>query len=268
MTCRELERLFVAGAPDDESLAHVSTCGACGAAAAAQEKTRTLTAELDRPMWSATLRESLLSIPKTAITCATADEWLAQSLEGELGNEQRQRLGDHRSRCGGCAAAAQALGVVESLESPQPAPWMSGRIAAVARGKSSERAGNRRGWLPNPRAAIAIAYAAALVLMIAGFNPADLARRAVPARLGQGTKAVITEVKTSAVDRIGVFEERAMRTLAVWRGRAGGYGRAALSQAIQLVMKSEPASPRSRLRNGEEKGALPKSEAEIMTWRA
>jgi hypothetical protein len=99
--------------------------------------------------------------------------------------------------------------------------------------------------------------------MLAGFNPADLARKAAPAGLGRGTKAVIAEARTSAADRIGAFEERALRTVSIWRGRAGGYSRAALSRAIQLVMKTEAAPSRSRRRNGEEKGALPKTETAI-----
>jgi hypothetical protein len=267
MSCRELERLFVAGSSDGESRAHALICPDCGAAAAAQEKTRSLTAGLAGPAWSPSLRESLFTIPRRAITCGVADEWLARSIEGELGEQERKRLDDHRSRCAGCAAAAHALAVIDSLDSPQPAPWMAGRIAAAL--PSGSGAPRRRGFglFRNPRAAIAFAYAAALVLMVAGFNPADLARSAVPARLGQGAKSVVAEVKTSAVDRIGAFEEKAMRSFAVWRGRAGGYGRAALSQAIQLVMKSEPAPSRSRSRNGEEKGALPNIETAIIAGR-
>ena len=147
---------------------------------------------------------------------------------------------------------------------------MAGRIAATLKDRSDRsverRPRARAAWLRNPRAAIVFAYAAAVILMLAGFNPADLARR-VPAQLRENTGSAIAEVRTSAVDRIGAWEEKALRTVAVWRGRAGGYGRAALSQAIQLVMKSEPASPRSRSRNGEEKGALPKSETAIIAWR-
>ena len=267
MTCRELERLFVAGASEEESRAHASACVDCGAAARAQEQTRSLTSALAAPVWSASLREALRTVPRRAITCSTADAWLARSVEGELTESERERLEDHRSRCGGCAAAAQAISVIDTLDSPQPAPWMAGRIAARAREKSPAARRSRFSVWRNPRVAIALAYAAALVLMIAGFNPADLARRAVPSALGQSAKTVVTDVKTSAVDRIGALEERAMRSFAVWRGRAGGYGRAALSQAIQLVMKSEPAPARSRSRNGEEKGALPRSQTVVIAGR-
>ena len=262
MTCRELERFFVAEAADEESRAHVLGCAECGAAARAQELARGLTSGLAAPVWSASLREALLTVPRRAITCSTADEWLARSIEGELSDSERGRLEDHRSRCAGCAAAAQALSVIDTLDAPLPAPWVAGRIAATVPGKAPAARRSRFSLWRNPRVAIAVAYAAALILMVAGFNPADLARKAVPSGLGQDAKSVVAEVKTSAVDRIGAFEEKAMRSFAVWRGRAGGYGRAALSQAIQLVMKSEPA--RSRSRNGEEKGALPKNETAII----
>jgi hypothetical protein len=264
MTCREFERLFVAGASDEGSRAHVLSCADCGAAARAQEQTRSLTSGLAAPVWSASLREALLTVPRRAITCSTADAWLARSIERELAESERERLEDHRSRCSGCAAAAQALSVIDSLDSPMAAPWMAGRIASTAREKAAATRRSRFSLWRNPRLAIAFAYAAALILMIAGFNPADLARRAVPSRLGQDAKTVVADVKTSAVDRIGAFEEKAMRSFAVWRGLAGGYGRAALSQAIQLVMKSEPAPTRSRSRNGDEKGALPKSETVVI----
>jgi hypothetical protein len=146
---------------------------------------------------------------------------------------------------------------------------MAGRIAA----NLTERIGRRRptsrtGWLRNPRIAIALAYAAAVVVMLAGFNPADLARRAVNAQFRENTGTAIAEVRTSAVDRIGAWEEKALRTAAIWKARAGGYSRAALSRAIQLVMKSEPPPSSRHQRSGEERGALPKYEFEIATWRA
>ncbi|HEY6930183.1 MAG TPA: hypothetical protein VJA66_10940 [Thermoanaerobaculia bacterium] len=267
MTCRELERFFVAGTADEEARAHVLGCAQCGSAARAQELAQSLASSLAAPAWSLSLRDALLTVPRRAITCSTADAWLARSIEGELSDSERERLEDHRSRCAGCAAAAQAFSVIDTLDAPQPAPWVAGRIAATAPAKAPAARRSRFSLWRNPRVAIALAYAAALILMVAGFNPADLARKAVPSGLGQGAKTVVAEVKTSAVDRIGAFEEKAMRSFAVWRGLAGGYGRAALSQAIQLVMKSEPAPTRSRSRNGEEKGALPKNETVIIAGR-
>jgi len=271
MSCRELERLFVADAPEQELRQHAEACRTCHGAADVLEVIPRLTAECVPPPWSPALREALLSVPRRAVICSTADTWLAREIEGELSADEVERLQGHRARCGGCAAAGRAMGEVAHLDSPQAAPWMAGRIAAVLNEKSVERRPRKRmAWLRNRRTAMALpymAYAAAFVLMLAGFNPADLARRAVPAQLRENTGSTIAEVRTSAVDRIGVWEEKAMRTVAVWRGRAGGYGRAALSQAIQLVMKSEPASSRSRSRNGEEKGALPKSETATIAWR-
>src|SRR5262249_18474038 len=269
MSCRELERLFVADASEKELREHAAACRTCDGAAAVLETIPQLTAECAPPAWSPGLREALLDVPRRAITCSTADAWLARELEGDLSADEGQRLGGHRGRCSGCAAAAQALRSAAELERPQAAPWMAGRIAAALKDKKSgdRKPWIRAAWLRNPRAAIALAYAAASGVMPAGSTPADLARRAVPAQLRENTGAAIAGARTSAVDRIGAWEEKAMRTVAIWRGRAGGYGRAALSQAIQLVMKSDSPSSRSRSRNGEEKGALPKSENAIIAWR-
>jgi hypothetical protein len=269
MTCRELERLFVADASEKELREHAAACRTCDGAADVLEEIPRLTSECASPAWSPALRAALLEVPRRAVACSTADAWLARELEGDLSAEETQRLAGHRARCSGCAAAAQALRSVQELERPQAAPWMAGRIAATLKEKSGDRKPQTRAaWLRNPRAAIGLAYAAAVVVMLAGFNPADFARRAVPAQLRENTGTAIADARSSAVDRIGAWEEKAMRTAAVWRARAGGYGRAALSRAIQLVMKTEPPPSSRRQRSGEERGELPKDEIEDTTWRA
>lgn len=269
MSCREQQQLLLAGASELQMRAHASSCKACGSEAAAVEEIVSLAAQLVRPSWSPALAEALLSVPRRAITCATADDWAARSLEGELDPSQSERLNGHRSRCSACAAAAETLSTIADLTRPQLPPWTEGRVAAALRAQSGQRRPPKRlAWLRGPRAAIAFAYAAALVLMLTGLNPADLARKAVPAGLQQDAKATVVEVRASAVDRIGAWEDRALRTVSIWRGRAGGYSRAALSRAIQLVMKTEPAPSPSRPRSGEERGAMPRDETAITTWRA
>src|SRR6185369_5382596 len=112
-------------------------------------------------------------------------------------------------------------------------------------------------------------YAAAVVVMIAGCNPADLARKA-GGRLEESARASVQTAGRSFADRVGAFQESTMRRLSALKGRVTGYGRAALSTAIALVMKSATKSPPSRPRSGEDKGSLQRDEIEIeiRTWRA
>jgi hypothetical protein len=96
--------------------------------------------------------------------------------------------------------------------------------------------------------------------MLAGFNPADIARKAGVARLGETAKASVEVAGGSLADRVGALQESALRKLAVWKGQVTGYGRAALSTALALVMKSEQQRPPSRPRGGEERGRMRKNE--------
>ena len=120
----------------------------------------------------------------------------------------------------------------------------------------------------SPKAAIALAYAAAVVVMLSGFNPADLARKAGVERIEETALASAQVAGRSVADRFGAFQEEAFRKIAAWKGRAAGYGRAAISTAIQLVMKTESQPPPRRGKTGEDKGLLQKNETEIGTWRA
>jgi len=96
--------------------------------------------------------------------------------------------------------------------------------------------------------------------MFSGFNPADLARKAGVARLEETAKTSAESAGRTLGDRIGAFEEEAVRRLAVWKGVATGYGRAAITRAIQLVMKTETQPPPRPGKSGEEKGMLNKDE--------
>lgn len=263
MSCRELERLFASGAPDAALRGHRASCGPCEALARDVEAGEEMLSGLVAPVWSAALRDGLLAVPRVAVSCEAADGMIARALENEVSPEERRRLDSHLSRCEGCSASWATLFGMRELAKPQPAPWFAGRVAA------RRPAPRRSGWrgLLDPRAAIAVAYAAAVVAMLLGFNPADLARKANVASVERGAQAAVLAAKSSLVDRIGAYEERAVRALIAFKGKAGGYGRAALSNVLTLVMKRESQPPPTP-RNGTEKGVLQKNETEIWTWRA
>jgi hypothetical protein len=155
---------------------------------------------------------------------------------------------------------------MRDLAQPIPPPWLAARLAAnrPVREKSFWR------LLLAPKAAIALAYAAAVVVMLAGFNPADLARRVSASQLGENTRAAVTVAESSLTDRIGAIQEKIVRSIQVWKGRAGGYGRAALSNAVSLIWKSSGPKerPAERPRNRDGGGAFRERDTTITTWRA
>ncbi len=270
MSCQELERLRGSGAPESERTAHRAACIACEAIGAGIDPIESLTAELVQPAWSASLRDALLAVPEKTVSCENAGLLIAARLEAETGEPfsgtaaDRSRLDFHLSRCDGCREAWETLSGIPFLEAPRPAPWVAERLSAA---RPTRR---RRRWMGilDPRAAIGFAYGAAVVVMLAGFNPADLARKA-GANLRSETRTAAAAARGSLADRVGAFEDRTSRAFAVWRGRVGGYGRAALSNVIALVMRTEDTPPPSRPRNGEER-APQKNENEnaTPTWRA
>jgi hypothetical protein len=264
MNCTELERLLVSGASESEMRAHRDVCPSCAALGAELDGVSALVAGLRLPAASPAFRESLLSIPRKTVSCEGADALIAAALDGDLPPADRSRLEFHVSRCEACAESAGVLLGMRDLARPEPAPWLAGRIAA-SRPKRAER--TRWRLLRTPQAAIGLAYAAAVVVMLAGFNPADLARKA-GGRIEESARASVEVAGNSLADRVGAFQESAMRKVTALKGRVTGYGRAALSTAIALVMKSESKSPPSRPRSGEDKGSLQRDEIEIRTRRA
>jgi len=279
MSCREIERLFLAGASEPERRSHRAGCRDCEALGRDADSGETLSAGLAPAPWSAALRESLLSIPSRTVDCDTAAEMIGRLLEtdaaeagssavafgafGALSAPEAGRLQFHLTRCAGCSEAYHVLSSARELTSPAAAPWLSTRIAAA----KPQTPRSRWKGLFSARAAISVAYALALVVMLAGFNPADLARRAGTG-LRSETRTAAAVADRSVADRVGAREDRVARRFAVWRGVAGGYGRAVLSNVIALVMKSEDSSrPPSRPRNGEER-SVPQNETAIRTWRA
>jgi hypothetical protein len=251
MSCRELERLFVAGAPDAESAAHRAGCGECARLGADLDRTAAYAAVLQAPAWSPRLRQSLLEIPRMTVSCEAADPLMAALLEGELAADDEKRLRSHLSRCAGCTAAAESLVAMRELVAPAPPPWLATRLVAArpAKKKSFWRAAF------SGKMVVTYAYTAAVLVMLLGLNPTAVVRRAGFASLGESTRNAVIVAESSIGDRLGALQERTARTLAVWRGHVGGYGRAAVSNAIAIVWKPEQKKAPSRPRLGKEGGA-------------
>ena len=251
MSCRELEKLFVSGAPLTQAAAHRRTCPQCEAMARDVERVEGLARGLVPPVWSRSLRQSLLSIPTMTVNCEGAALLLAERAEGELRPADAKRLDGHLSRCEGCTEAAAVLGTTKELVAPPTPPWLGTRLVA-ARPQKAKRAGWR--VLTSGKAFIAYAYAAAVAVMLLGWNPTAVVRTPGFARLGQTASQAVTVARSSMGDRLGALNERAARTLAIWKGHIGGYSRAAVSTAIGIVWRPETKKAPSKPRLGREKG--------------
>jgi len=257
MSCREMERLFVAGASPADHEAHRRTCAECALLGREADESLALTDGLRAPSWPPTLRQALLEIPRQTVSCEGADALVASALEGEIVPADERRLQSHLSRCAGCTAAAGALYAMRDLAAPEPPPWLSTRLSA-ARPRSEKRSFFRKAL--SGKMVIAYAYAAALVVMLLGLNPTAVARKAGFASLGVSTRSAVTVAQSSIGDRLGAMQEKSLRALAAWRGRVGGYGRAAVMNAIGIVWKPEPKKTPNRPRLGKEGGAAASSE--------
>src|SRR4030095_15319988 len=108
MNCRELEKLFVAGAPVTQMAAHWRTCPQCEALARDVERVEDLTRGLVAPVWSRRHHQSLLASRSMTLSCEAAELLLAERAEGELQPADAKRLDGHLSRCAGCNEAAAA----------------------------------------------------------------------------------------------------------------------------------------------------------------
>jgi hypothetical protein len=264
MNCRELERLFVAGAPEIEAAAHRRTCGECARLGADLDRGTAYATGLKPPAWSPTLRQSLLAIPRQTVACDAADEMLAALLEGELPDADEARLRAHLGRCGGCAAAAGALVAMRDLAAPEPPEWLATRLAAARPPKKKSF------WRSafSGRMGVAYAYAAAVLVMVLGLNPTAVVRKAGFASLGESTRSAVLVAQSSVGDRLGAFQERALRALAVWKGHVGGYSRAAVSNAIAIVARPEIKKTTPRPHLGKDGGAAAMREELRLAGRA
>ena len=254
MSCRELERLFAADASESELAAHRRGCAECERVARDAGESESLTAALVPPVWSPMLRRSLLDIPRTTVSCEGAEPLIAALVEGagEIAESDEARLRNHMSRCAGCTAAAETLLSMRELAAPPPPPWLTARLAAAR----PQRPASIWSRLLSGKAVVAYAYAAALLVMLLGLNPTSVASKAGFARLSENTRGAVIVARSSVSDRLGAMQERALREFAAIRGRVGGYGRAAVSNAIAIVLRPEPKkSAPSRPRLGKEGGA-------------
>jgi hypothetical protein len=132
---------------------------------------------------------------------------------------------------------------MRDLAAPQPPAWLATRLSSARPAKPASR---WRGFFSG-RAVVVYAYAAAILVMVMGWNPTAVARKAGFASLGVSTRRAVTVAQSSLTDRLGAVQEKAARTLAIWKGHIGGYGRAAVSNAIAIVSRPEskkPARPR------------------------
>lgn len=266
MSCGEIERLFLAGAPAEDVRRHARGCSTCRALSADVDAAEQMSAGLAAPPLPASLRTKLIAIPRATVSCEGAERLLPLAIDGELDANDERRLASHLSRCEACSEAAAVLFESRELVEPIAPPWLASRLTA----NRPRRERRFWSWILDPKAAIGLAYAAAVVVMLLGFNPADLARRVRTGDIGQNTRAAVTVAESSLSDRLGGLQEKAARTLAVWKGRAGGYGRAAVSNVVSLIWKSSATKDRSgaRPRNRDGRGALRETETSISNWRA
>ena len=262
--CQELSRL-VAGGREADFRAHRDACAECEALAREMDSFAEVAGGLRRPSPPPALFSALYAIPRQTVSCEGAEELLARRVENEIEAADDARLESHLSRCEACVEAGEVLGVVRSLERPKAAPWLPARLVASRPTKAARRS---RGWLFSPRGAITVAYAAAVLVMMLGLNPADLARKAGTARLEQTARSGVATARNALVDRFGALQERAFRSFEVFKGRVGGYGRAAFSNALALVMRTDTSRRSSRPRNEDGSGAWKQEQKEIWTWRA
>jgi len=255
MSCRELERLFVAGSPDSEQRAHRAGCPECARLGADLDTTAALALGLQAPALSPQLRQALLRIPAMTVNCEGAEMLLAGALEGEVAKNDEGRLQSHLSRCAGCTQAAGALFAMRDLAAPEPPPWLATRLVAAKPAK--KKSFWRRAF--SGKLVITYAYSAAVLVMLLGLNPTAVVKRTGFASLGESTRNAVTVAESSVGDRLGALQEKAARTLAVWRGHIGGYGRAAVSNALAIVWKPESKKTPSRPRLGKDGGAVSQS---------
>src|SRR5262249_31121932 len=131
MSCRELERLFLAGAPEADAAAHRESCAECARLGSDLDRIAASAADLLRPTWSPHLRQALLDIPRLNVSWEGAGALIAAGLEGEIEADDEARLRRHLARCAGCSEAAATLAEMRSLAAPEPPPWLATRLAAA-----------------------------------------------------------------------------------------------------------------------------------------
>jgi hypothetical protein len=257
MSCR-VGNACLDGGREAEFSEHSAACQDCAGLSRRMDDLQSLMRSLAVPPLPPGLRAGLLDIPSRTVSCEGSDALLALALEREIPPGDEARWSNHLTRCTACSEAAQTLFATRGLAAPAPAPWLAMRLKA---GKPSSPRKARTGLLAllwSPKGAVALAYAAAVVVMLSGFDPAELARKAGMARLEDATGAAVAAARSGAVERIGTLEEKAYKKFAVWKGRLVGYGRATLVNALALVMRTETTDvkrPPDRPKSGGGRGA-------------
>jgi hypothetical protein len=255
MSCREQD-VLIAGGREQAFVGHRAGCAECDRLGRDMENAAALARSLEAPSLPRALRERLLAIPRETVSCEGADTLLAHALEGEIASSDEVRWKSHLSRCQACSEAAETLFTLRGLELPAPAPWLATRITA-AKASAAPRVNPASRFATafwSPRGLIALAYAAAVALMLTGWNPADLARKAGAARLEDVAGSAVAAARSGTVERIGAVGERAYRSFEVLKGRLAGYGRATFVNALALVMRTEPQKAPDRNKTGPSKG--------------
>lgn len=269
MSCRMGNAIVDAGR-EAEFSEHTAACADCAGLSRRMDELQSLTQSLAAPPLPPGLRASLYDTPSRTVSCEGADALLALALESEIAPSDESRWTNHLTRCTACSEAAQTLFAARGLAAPVPAPWLSTRLKAGKPAAPRNARSGLLGLLWSPKGAIALAYAAAVVVMLSGFDPAGLARKAGMARLEDATGAAVAAARTGAVERIGTLEEKAFRTFAVFKGRMFGYGKATLVNALALVMRTETTDakrPPDRPKNGGGRGASETSDGVRMTGK-
>ncbi|HUU37071.1 MAG TPA: zf-HC2 domain-containing protein [Candidatus Desulfaltia sp.] len=109
--------------------------------------------------------------------CALAQEWISESLDGELGAKREAELKAHLEGCPDCRALARDFAAIvrqaKNLSSAEPSPAVWPRVATAVRESLKEAPAavpEKRDWLGAfwNRAAWRYAAAAALALVIVG----------------------------------------------------------------------------------------------------
>jgi len=255
MSCREKDAL-ISGGREEAFDAHRPGCAECDLLGRDMDNVGVLARSLAAPALPGALRASLLTIPRETVSCEGADALLARALEGEIEPAEEARWKSHLSRCAGCGEVAKTLFTLRGLEAPVPAPWLATRLNAVKASPAPPRSAVFRlaAGLWSPRGVITLAYAAAVAMMLTGFNPADLARKAGAARLENVAGGAVAAARSGAVERIGAAGEQAYRTFEALKGRLAGYSRATFVNALALVMRTEPRKTPDRGKTGPSKG--------------
>lgn len=155
--------------------------------------------------------------------CVKAEDLLAESVDGALGEAVRQELAAHLEGCPRCRALGEALGEVRDILANQPAvdapEGLAQRVAAYAaeRRALARRTGAARRWSGTLRLAAAVTLCVAGVILLLTGQPTQkirqggrLATQAVNAvvQLGEQKDRLLEDVKILRLLATTAFQGR------------------------------------------------------------